>query len=866
MVMITQIRDTSAPVITILTPGEGSSYGTTVAVTGVVTDSAATGGAPGRVHSFSYQVIPATLPGGSISVASDGTFTLSFDTGSFTGPMIVVFTAVDWNRNQSEARLNLADQGAVPSFTATAGNQQVTLTWDPVPLTSGYTLYYTTDGSLPSPQYGNRIDAVESPLSLTGLANGSLHVFLLHAHAREGRDNWSWYREAIPLSALTLAPRVTGQYREILVEWRDIPATDEFDVLRSDSRQGTCATVASRVRGRSFNDAMVEPGRLYYYKVRPSLEGSVVSAPNPGETADCPRPEQRILGSCATPGPALGIVLSQGYAYVAASEAGLAILDISDPVRPSLLGSRATGAIVGDVAVQGGYAYCADSQGLKVIDIGNPSVPSLVGSYEAIPCNSVEVAGQRAFITSFMSMHILDISDPRTPALLGSYNVAGSGWFAPNATDAVVNDDLAYVLSGVLDIVDISNPASPQLLGSTSDLNGPGMTTFRFRMALAGNCILGPSYEAGLKIIDVGDPGDPRLAGVYDSPGIALAATVHGSNAFLADGTSGLSVIDISTPASPRVVAWSDTPDICSGVAVEAGLAYVADGTSGVRVLDVFSPTALNQSSTYPLSGEVSYSVAVSDRRLFISRGDGSTTGGVQIVDVSDPSHPVDIGFFDAGSSVFDVRVSGDYAFVGTATKGLQVFNISNPSSPVLEGGLTYAGSVGAANVEVAGDRIVLGLGAGVVVADVSVPSRPSLLSSFLTSLNPTSFDMTVRGSTIYVANGEIGLHILDFSNPGSITQTGLCNTPGTASGVAVSGELALVADSSSLQVIDVSDPSAPVIRSSLPISAYSVTTTGSYAFVSSADEGVRIVDFSNPACRCWSGTTTPPARQDGAP
>lgn len=45
-----------------------------------------------------------------------------------------------------------------------------------------------------------------------------------------------------------------------------------------------------------------------------------------------------ITGSCDTPGTAKDIHVSDNYAYVADLDAGLQIIDISDPVNPGIVG------------------------------------------------------------------------------------------------------------------------------------------------------------------------------------------------------------------------------------------------------------------------------------------------------------------------------------------------------------------------------------------------------------------------------------------------------------------------------------------------------------------------------------------------
>ena len=74
------------------------------------------------------------------------------------------------------------------------------------------------------------------------------------------------------------------------------------------------------------------------------------------------------------------VALSGGYAYLAAGEAGLYVVDIRDPRNPAIV-SRLDTTNARKVVVSGSYAYIADGgSGLGVIDVSNPAIPELVAT------------------------------------------------------------------------------------------------------------------------------------------------------------------------------------------------------------------------------------------------------------------------------------------------------------------------------------------------------------------------------------------------------------------------------------------------------------------------------------------------------
>jgi hypothetical protein len=115
------------------------------------------------------------------------------------------------------------------------------------------------------------------------------------------------------------------------------------------------------LRGFSFTDTNVSEGIWYYYKVKPSLEGSIVSTFNAAQTFQVPTPAERIT-SLTLPHAAQKVRIAGNYAYVAAGAQGLLVVDISDPAAPVYL--RAIGTTnAKDLVIQGSYLYLADGAG-----------------------------------------------------------------------------------------------------------------------------------------------------------------------------------------------------------------------------------------------------------------------------------------------------------------------------------------------------------------------------------------------------------------------------------------------------------------------------------------------------------------------
>ena len=151
--LFNQSVDKTGPKITLTAPSNGDVYGGLTTISGTVTDLS--GEAAGRVTSLTVEVVGLTSPI-TIDVGEDGSFSyvLSTQGTGFDRDIILKLAAVDWNGNTGEISAALVKgAGAIPSFSAAAGNGEVALSWDPVPGATGYAVYYVRSISLPDRSY-----------------------------------------------------------------------------------------------------------------------------------------------------------------------------------------------------------------------------------------------------------------------------------------------------------------------------------------------------------------------------------------------------------------------------------------------------------------------------------------------------------------------------------------------------------------------------------------------------------------------------------------------------------------------------------------------------------------------------------------
>ena len=95
-------------------------------------------------------------------------------------------------------------------------------------------------------------------------------------------------------------------------------------------------------------------------------------------------------GSFDTPGNAVAVAVSGNYAYIADSDSGLQVIDITDPAAPTSVGSHDSTFVCDMVEVSGSYAYVGVSENGKVLvydvsdSVGSGSRGRLLGAVDVL--------------------------------------------------------------------------------------------------------------------------------------------------------------------------------------------------------------------------------------------------------------------------------------------------------------------------------------------------------------------------------------------------------------------------------------------------------------------------------------------------
>ncbi len=253
------------------------------------------------------------------------------------------------------------------------------------------------------------------------------------------------------------------------------------------------------------------------------------------------------------------------------------------------------------------------------------------------------------------------------------------------AVDVEIHGDIAYVIDtadnnpGGLLIINISNPANPIILGSYYQTGLPRKVSVVGEIAYLANSMV------GLEVLNISELTNPIKIDQYTGSGEAYDVEVDGEIAYLADWSRGLVILNVSNPSNVREIRTFLMPGACIHVSVANSLAYVVDhhtDYSGLRVINVSDPSHPVQLDNHAPSGVDFWNPFAYGDYVYIGNH-GLGGGELRILNVHDPSNIVQAGVFDQQSFISSSYVSGNRAYLADYMNGLVVVDVTIPISPV---------------------------------------------------------------------------------------------------------------------------------------------------------------------------------------
>ena len=257
--------------------------------------------------------------------------------------------------------------------------------------------------------------------------------------------------------------------------------------------------------------------------------------------------------------------------------------------------------------------------------------------------------------------------------------------------------------------------------------------------------------------------------------------------ALLAGRGGGVSILDITgAPQAPPVeVAFvplaagaSDAKD----VKVYGHHAYVVHEVGPVQILDLSDPAAPVEVGLLDVQPGVddggSHNALVARGHLWVTGGRTSGNAGLRVYSLADPAAPVLVGGYrPEHQSVpyyhdFEVRGERGYGPAIYAGGGVDVLDVSDPSDIRLVTTFTYPGA-GAHNTCTSEDGRTVYVGDEIGerghwmrIFDVSDVEDPELVGEIIVDRRATVHNCYVRDGRLYVAHYTEGLRVFDLADP----------------------------------------------------------------------------------------------------
>ncbi len=343
------------------------------------------------------------------------------------------------------------------------------------------------------------------------------------------------------------------------------------------------------------------------------------------------------------------------------------VANIANPTNPIVISNRPFYHPIMHIDVKDSLCYVAHYITFYIINVADPYNPYTIGLIPNCGGSDVSVCDSVVYLTGG-KLRVIAVSDPQNPYVLTTFRLPGS------INNISVRDSIACLAMewNGLWILNINNPSSPSELGKlifvTKDV---------YVKDNLGCCV----GDSGLGIVDISDPGHPVLLSNFALPydagrGVVVSDTI----CYIANGYGGLRIINIADPLNPVELGSYPSSSHTWDVAVHNNIAYIADHNDGLKIIDVSNPSSPILLSQMPYTGYQTMIVEATSDTIYVVTN--SSYGYLRIIDTHNPVLPVELGLFYSHEPISSVKAASPYVYIVTQTK-LTVVNVSNPTNPV---------------------------------------------------------------------------------------------------------------------------------------------------------------------------------------
>jgi len=205
-----------------------------------------------------------------------------------------------------------------------------------------------------------------------------------------------------------------------------------------------------------------------------------------------------------------------------------------------------------------------------------------------------------------------------------------------------------------------------------------------------------------------------------------------------------------------------DSSASVKSIAVSKDTLFLAESENGIEIISIGYSDTISTELIYKIKDINAQEVTLSDdeKTLYVE----DETGFIQIIDISDLTHPVVIG--KTTKQKIDnaaIAKNGGYKYIPRGKSGLDVMNISNPSNIIKESTFNKSNAFDVVLVDDDNKALIATGAAGINLLDVTNPQQVNTIANYIikgTSVNGLSLNHT--GDILFVATGDKGVMVFN--------------------------------------------------------------------------------------------------------
>jgi hypothetical protein len=372
------------------------------------------------------------------------------------------------------------------------------------------------------------------------------------------------------------------------------------------------------------------------------------------------------------------------YCDIGNCEGSIGSVNVADPTSPLPAAGLDLGASTWDVEVENGLAYVATDAGLVIVDVSDPADFRRAGELSELSlAQYMVVSGLSAYIVnSYNGIYSIDLANSTSPQTTDFAPITSCFPCRFRVADLAVANGYIYFQTSdsYLSVISTSQFGG----GELSRIPIAADSQFIDEIVAANQYVYVLRSANELAIVNAQNPATPFVVTIKTLEASVASLWLDGNTLYLlghaTDGDSSISILqvfDVTDPDDLQLIGELTTPHTINRMAVINGFAYITTGDcnpacppldSGLWVVDVSNLSAMKEVNYLELPYGA-YSIAASGNYAYISG-----TAGLWIIDITNPTDPQIVGLSEPLRRAGFIAASGEYLYAASGDSGLVIY------------------------------------------------------------------------------------------------------------------------------------------------------------------------------------------------